>query len=130
MTIGMTAVVVQRIVGTSAANAFFYPGTIGVLSRLVAYIVTNVGAHALPLHRAAPRALWQVVIPDRGHRLPGLHHLQEHRGHGVPLRPASRSWVGAWAAGRASPSTFAFPAWRARSAAGLAERRGAKSNGK
>jgi hypothetical protein len=29
---------------TSPANAFFYPGTIGVLSLLVAYIVTNLGA--------------------------------------------------------------------------------------
>jgi hypothetical protein len=30
MAAGLSVVVVQRIVGTSAANAFFYPGTIGV----------------------------------------------------------------------------------------------------
>jgi amino acid transporter len=63
MTIGLSGVVVQRIVGTSAANAFFYPGTIGVLSLLVAYIVTNVGAIRF-LFLAARRApLWQIVVP-------------------------------------------------------------------
>jgi amino acid transporter len=63
MAIGLTVVVVQRIIGTSAANAFFYPGTIGVLSLLVAYIVTNVGAIRF-LFLAARRApLWQLVIP-------------------------------------------------------------------
>jgi amino acid transporter len=63
MTIGMTAVVVQRIVGTSAANAFFYPGTIGVLSLLVAYIVTNVGALRFLFIAARRAPLWQIVIP-------------------------------------------------------------------
>ena len=43
MTVAMTAVIVQRAVGTNAANAFLYPGTIGVLSLLVAYMVTNIG---------------------------------------------------------------------------------------
>jgi amino acid transporter len=66
MAIAMTVVVVQRIVGTSAVNAFFYPGVIGVLSLLVAYIVTNVGAIRFLWirHRLAP--LWQIVVPLLG----------------------------------------------------------------
>jgi amino acid transporter len=63
MTIGLSAVVIQRIVGTSAANAFFYPGTIGVLSLLVAYIVTNVGALRFLFIAARRAPLWQIVIP-------------------------------------------------------------------
>jgi amino acid transporter len=63
MTIGLSAVVIQRIVGTSAANAFFYPGTIGVLSLLVAYIVTNVGAVRFLFVAARRAPLWQIVIP-------------------------------------------------------------------
>jgi amino acid transporter len=63
MTIGLSAVVIQRIVGTSAANAFFYPGTIGVLSLLVAYIVTNVGAIRFLFVAARRAPLWQIVIP-------------------------------------------------------------------
>jgi amino acid transporter len=63
MTIGLTVVTVQRIVGTSAANAFFYPGTIGVLSLLVAYIVTNVGAIRFLFIAARRAPLWQVVVP-------------------------------------------------------------------
>jgi amino acid transporter len=63
MVIAFVGVVAQRAIGTSAANAFFYPGTIGVLSLLVAYIVTNVGAIRF-LFLAARRApLWQIVIP-------------------------------------------------------------------
>jgi len=44
LTVGIGAIVVQRLVGVNAVNAFFYPGTLGVLSLLVAYIITNVGA--------------------------------------------------------------------------------------
>jgi hypothetical protein len=44
-------------------NAFFYPGVIGVLSLLVAYMVTNLGAIRFLWirHRRAP--LWQIPIP-------------------------------------------------------------------
>src|SRR5947207_144139 len=34
----------RRTGAPNVVNAFFYPGTIGVLSLLVAYLVTNVGA--------------------------------------------------------------------------------------
>jgi amino acid transporter len=63
MAIGLGGVIVQRIVGTSATNAFFYPGTIGVLSMLVAYIVVNVGAIRFLFVAARRVPLWQVVIP-------------------------------------------------------------------
>ena len=63
MTIAMTAMVVQRAVGTNAANAFFYPGTIGVLSLLVAYIVTNVGALRFLFGRIRRAPVWQAVVP-------------------------------------------------------------------
>ena len=63
MTIAMTAMIVQRAVGTNAANAFLYPGTIGVLSLLVAYIVTNVGAIRSLFGRVRRAPLWQIVIP-------------------------------------------------------------------
>ncbi len=39
------------------------PGTIGVLSLLVAYIVTNVGALRFLFIAAGRAPLWQVVIP-------------------------------------------------------------------
>jgi amino acid transporter len=63
MTIAMTAMIVQRAVGTNAANAFLYPGTIGVLSLLVAYIVTNVGAIRFLFGRVRRAPMWQIVVP-------------------------------------------------------------------
>ena len=43
-------------------NAFFYMGTIGVLSMLVAYIVVNLGAMRF-LHLGRREALWRVIVP-------------------------------------------------------------------
>jgi amino acid transporter len=51
-----------RVNGTTSVNAFFYMGTIGVLSMLVAYIVTNVGAMRF-LHLGRREALWRVIVP-------------------------------------------------------------------
>jgi amino acid transporter len=64
MAVAFGTMITQRLVGTSAVNAFFYPGTIGVLSLLVAYIVTNIGAVKflwISGQRRAP--LWQIPIP-------------------------------------------------------------------
>src|SRR5919206_574912 len=66
MTVGFAGIVGQRIAGTSAANAFFYPGTIGVLSLLVAYIATNIGAIRHLFVRARRRPLWELVFPIVG----------------------------------------------------------------
>jgi len=64
MTIAIAAIVGMRLNGTNVVNAFFYPGTIGVLSLLVAYIVTNTGALRYLFLRGVRRApAWQVVVP-------------------------------------------------------------------
>ena len=62
MVIAIVAFVAQRIGGVSAVNAFFYPGTIGVLSLLVAYIVTNVGALRFLFLSRRVRA-WEAIVP-------------------------------------------------------------------
>ena len=64
--IGVGAIVVQRIAGVSATNAFFYPGTLGILSLLIAYIVTNVGAINHLFIRARRAPLYEIVIPLLG----------------------------------------------------------------
>src|SRR5215211_5166226 len=62
MVIAIVAFVVQRLGGVLAVNAFFYPGTIGVLSMLVAYIVTNVGAIRFLFFSRRVRA-WEAIVP-------------------------------------------------------------------
>jgi hypothetical protein len=62
MVIAIVAFVAQRIGGVSAVNAFFYPGTIGVLSMLIAYMVTNVGALRFLFLSGRVRA-WEAVFP-------------------------------------------------------------------
>ncbi len=64
--VGVAAIILQRIAGVSATNAFFYPGTMGVLSLLVAYIVTNVGAINHLFIRARRAPLWELVFPVLG----------------------------------------------------------------
>jgi amino acid transporter len=65
--IGVGAIAAQRIANVSAVNAFFYPGTLGVLSLLVAYIVTNVGAIRHLFFTGVRRApLYEIVIPVLG----------------------------------------------------------------
>jgi amino acid transporter len=66
LVIGVGAIAAQRIAGVSAVNAFFYPGTIGVLSLLIAYIVTNVGAISHLFLRARRAPLWEIVFPILG----------------------------------------------------------------
>jgi amino acid transporter len=62
MVAAIAAFVAMRVNGTTPANAFFYAGTIGVLSLLVVYIVTNLGALRF-LFWERRVALWQVVVP-------------------------------------------------------------------
>lgn len=65
MVVAIVTFVAFRINETSPLNVFFYMGTMGVLSLLVAYIVTNVGAlRFLFLGRRV--AAWQAVIPVIG----------------------------------------------------------------
>jgi amino acid transporter len=65
MVAAVATFVALRINGTSAVNAFFYPGTIGVLSLLVAYIVTNLGALRF-LFWERRIAIWQAIVPLLG----------------------------------------------------------------
>ena len=93
--IGVSAIVIQRIANVSAVNAFFYPGTIGVLSLLVAYIVTSVGAIRHLFFRARLAPLWEIIIPLLG--IVFLGYTLYKNVQGVPF-PYSRFpvWVGIW----------------------------------
>jgi amino acid transporter len=63
MTIAAAGLAGMRAYGISdAVSAFFYPGTLGVLSLIVAYAVTNVGAAKLFLADRRERA-WELVFP-------------------------------------------------------------------
>jgi amino acid transporter len=66
MVVAFAGIIGQRLAGTNAANAFFYPGTIGVLSLLVAYIATNLGAIRHLFLRTRRRPLWELVFPIVG----------------------------------------------------------------
>jgi amino acid transporter len=66
MLVGFGGLIGQRIAGTNAVNAFFYPGTIGVLSLMVAYIATNLGAIRHLFLGAVRRPAWQIVFPVLG----------------------------------------------------------------
>jgi amino acid transporter len=61
MIFGLVVTVLLRLNGTTAVNAFFYPGTTGVLAMLIAYFVMQFGAAKfLHLERREPR--WRVII--------------------------------------------------------------------
>ncbi len=65
MVVGITTFVILRVGDVSAVNAFFYPATVGVLTLLVAYIVTNAGAlRFLFASRRVPT--WEAVFPVIG----------------------------------------------------------------
>ena len=62
MLLSVGTVAVLRLNGTSAVNAFFYLGTIGVLLILVAYVVTNVAGIKF-LFFGRQIVLYQVLVP-------------------------------------------------------------------
>jgi amino acid transporter len=62
MGVGLVLLTAFRLAGTSALNVFFYLATIGVLSLLVMYMLTNVAA-ARHLGR---RSAGQIVAPAAG----------------------------------------------------------------
>jgi amino acid transporter len=68
MLIALALLTAFRLAGTSALNVFFYLATIGTLSLLVMYVLTNVAA-ARHLGR---RSLWQVVAPVGGVLIAGF----------------------------------------------------------
>jgi amino acid transporter len=68
MLIGLAMLTAFRLAGTSALNVFFYLATIGTLSLLVMYVLTNMAA-ARHLGR---RSRWQVVVPAGGVLIAGF----------------------------------------------------------
>ena len=68
MLVGLVLLTAFRLAGTSALNVFFYLATIGTLSLLVMYILTNVAA-ARHLGRRSPG---QVVVPAAGVLIAGF----------------------------------------------------------
>src|SRR5262249_40885922 len=61
MTFGSPLTIPLRLNDRTAVNAFFFPGTAGVLAMLIAYFVIQFGAAKfLHLERREPR--WRVVI--------------------------------------------------------------------
>ncbi len=81
MLIGLVLLTAFRLAGTSALNVFFYLATIGVLSLLVMYMITNAAA-ARHLGR---RSLGQVVAPAAGVLIAGF--VLYHNVWPVPLAP-------------------------------------------
>ena len=65
MTIAIAAIAGMRLNGTDVLSAFFYPATIGVLSLLVAYVVTNAGAIKLFAFDRQERP-WEMGISALG----------------------------------------------------------------
>ena len=81
MLIGLALLTAFRLAGVSAINVFFYLATIGTLSLLVMYVLTNVAA-ARHLGR---RSLWQVVVPAGGVLIAGF--VLYHNVWPVPAAP-------------------------------------------
>jgi amino acid transporter len=96
MAIALVWIVAQRIHGVNVINAFFYPGTIGVLSMIVAYVVTNAGAFKLfVLDRGERR--WELIVPPLA--ILFLVYVFWRNASGVPWPYDRFPWlVGAWAA--------------------------------
>ena len=67
LTLSLCAVVAFAIAGTPAIDVFFYLATMGILSLLVMYIVTNVGALRYLFFGGRRRVrLWEIVFPLGG----------------------------------------------------------------
>src|SRR2546427_13193895 len=67
LTLSLCAIVGFAIAGTPAINVFFYLATMGILSLLVMYVVTNLGAlRYLFLGEQRRVALWEIVFPIGG----------------------------------------------------------------
>jgi amino acid transporter len=88
--VGVGAIVGQRIAGVNAVNAFFYPGILGVLSMLVAYIVVNIGAikHLFIDARRAP--IYEIALPLIGIAFLGYSIYRNVAGQ---VFPYSRFWI-------------------------------------
>ena len=81
MLVGLALLTAFWLAGTSALNVFFYLATIGTLSLLIMYVLTNLAA-ARHLGRRSP---WQVLPPACGAGIAGF--VLYHNVWPVPPRP-------------------------------------------
>jgi amino acid transporter len=127
MTFGIAVAVVLRIAGTSSTNVFFYLGTLGVLSMLVAYFVIQLGA-AKFLHLEGREPRWRAVIVVLA--LAAIVYTFYKQVWPAPASPYNLFpfIIGAWAVLGAA-ITFAFPALTRQIGQGLSEAEGIPAKG-
>ncbi|HZC69302.1 MAG TPA: APC family permease [Jatrophihabitans sp.] len=117
LTLGLVLLTAFRLEGTPPLNIFFYLATIGVLSLLCMYILTNIAA----LRRLGHRALWEAVLPLVGAGIAG--YVLYRNVWPIPAAPyryfpyAILAWLAA-----ALAATFVFPALVRRAGTELAAR--------
>jgi len=122
MTFGLVVTILLRLNGTTAVNAFFYPGTAGVLAMLIAYFVIQIGAAKfLHLERREPR--WRFVIVALA--TAAIVYTFYKQVWPKPAYPYDLFplIIGAWAV-LGAVITFAFPALTRRIGRGLSEAEG------
>jgi len=127
MSFGIIVTVLLRLNGTSAVNAFFYPGTAGVLSMLIAYFVIQIGA-AKFLHLERRESRWRVIIVALA--VAAIVYTFYKQVWPKPAYPYDLFplIIAGWAVAGAA-ITFAFPALTRRIGRGLSEAEGIAGSG-
>lgn len=122
MIFGLALTIYQRLRHTTDVNAFFYPGTAGVLAMLIAYFVIQFGAAKfLHLGRREPR--WRVIILVLA--TAAIVYTFYKQVHPTPPYPYDLlPWIIAGWAALGIAITLAFPALAGRIGRGLAEAEG------
>jgi amino acid transporter len=127
MVFGLAVAIALRIAGTTSTNVFFYLGTLGVLSMLVAYFVIQIGA-AKFLHLEGREPRWRVVVIVLA--LAAIVYTVYKQVWPAPASPYNLFpfVIGAWAVVGAA-ITVAFPALTRQIGQGLSEAEGIPAKG-